>query len=170
MLSLGVTTDQLMLVQSAAGAVYMLIVTLLDGTLTPGIELLLHDVEVSSTLVAWALAITAGTAIILKLVAEHSAVTAIVVTTARKALTLLASFVLFPKHLGLGHPIGAALVFGSAFVAHAAKKPKGGDHASDASSREGGLAGGDHGAAAHGEAAGAMAPSAGGGPRCTNVV
>jgi hypothetical protein len=43
-------------------------------------------------------------------------VMAIVVTTTRKALTLFASFVLFPKHLGISHPIGAALVFGSAFV------------------------------------------------------
>jgi hypothetical protein len=38
------------------------------------------------------------------------------VTTGRKALTLFASFVLFPKHFGIGHPIGAMLVFGSAFV------------------------------------------------------
>ena len=37
-------------------------------------------------------------------------------TTLRKAFTLLASFVLFPKSLGLGHPVGAALVFCSAFV------------------------------------------------------
>ena len=121
-LSSGVSTDELMLVQSLAGMAYMLVVTLLDGTLAPGVDLLLHDVEVSSTLVAWGCSITAGTALVLKLVAEHSAVVAIVVTTVRKALTLLASFMLFPKHIGLGHPIGAALVFGSAFVAHTAKR------------------------------------------------
>ena len=51
-----------------------------------------------------------------RLVEEYSAVMAIVVTTTRKALTLFASFLLFPKHLGISHPIGAALVFGSAFV------------------------------------------------------
>ena len=31
---------------------------------------------------------------------------------------------LFPKHVGIGHPIGAALVFGSAFVAQRKKKKK----------------------------------------------
>ena len=121
-LSKGVTPDQLMLVQSLFGMVYMLVITLCDGTFLPGMSLLLHDVEVSAVLVLWAIAITAGTALILQLVAEYSAVVAIVVTTCRKALTLLASFILFPKHLGWGHPIGAALVFGAAFVSFGAKK------------------------------------------------
>ena len=34
---------------------------------------------------------------------------------------MVASFLLFPKHVGIGHPLGAALVFGSAFVT--LKKP-----------------------------------------------
>ena len=55
-------------------------------------------------------------ALILRLVDEYSAVTAITVTTLRKAGTLAASFALFPKPLSLGHPIGAALVLCSAFV------------------------------------------------------
>ncbi len=101
----GVRPDQLMLVQSAFGACNMLVVTAFDGTLLPGVHLLLHDFACSSTLLIWSLCITAGTALILQLVAEFSAVTAIVVTTARKALTLICSFLLFPKHLGLRHPI-----------------------------------------------------------------
>ena len=111
-----------MLYQSAVGMAYMLVVTCADGTLLPGMGLLLNDTAVGSTLLLWALAIIAGTALVLQLVAEFSAVTAIVVTTARKALTLIASFVLFPKAIGIGHPIGAALVFGSAFVAQRAKR------------------------------------------------
>ena len=67
-------------------------------------------------LLGWAAALTAGTALILRLVDEYSAVTAITVTTLRKAGTLAASFALFPKPLSLGHPIGAALVLCSAFV------------------------------------------------------
>ena len=121
-LNSGVATDQLMFWQSAFGATFMLVVTACDGTLRPGFDLLLTDYAVSSTMVAWAISITVGTAFILQLVAEFSAVTAIVVTTGRKALTLIASFVLFPKHLGIGHPIGAALVFGSAFVAQRKKR------------------------------------------------
>ena len=60
----------------------------------------------------------------LALVDEFSAVAAVVVTTARKAFTLLASFILFPKHLGWGHPIGAALVLGSVFVVRKPSAPK----------------------------------------------
>jgi drug/metabolite transporter (DMT)-like permease len=41
-----------------------------------------------------------------------------------QALTLVASFLLFPKHLGWGHPIGAALVLGSVFVVQKKPKPK----------------------------------------------
>ena len=48
----------------------------------------------------------------------------VTVTTARKAFTLLASFILFPKHLGWGHPIGAALVLGSVFVVRKPSAPK----------------------------------------------
>ena len=109
-------------------------------------------------MVLWAVAITAGTAMVLQLVAEYSAVVAIVVTTVRKALTLLASFLLFPKHVGWGHPVGAALVFGAAFVSFGAK-PKG----KAPKSAEAFLA-----AAARG--AGAAASNGGGGNRCTNTV
>ena len=123
-LQMGVTTEQLLFMQSVFGMVCMLCVTIADGTLLPGIDLLLRDVQVSITLIAWAIAIIGGTALILKLVAEYSAVAAIVVTTVRKALTLIASFALFPKHIGIGHPIGAALVFGSAFVAQSAKRKR----------------------------------------------
>lgn len=118
----GISTDALMLMQSAFGTCLMTVTCAIDGTLVPGLHLLLDDFEVSSTLVLWAIAITAGTALVLRLVEHYSAVTAIVVTTARKALTLIASFVLFPKPIGIGHPIGAALVFGSAFVAQRKKR------------------------------------------------
>lgn len=115
-LSQGATTSMLMLAQSACGGLLMLVTCLLDGTFWPGLYLLVTDFDVSLTLVLWALALTSGTALVLRLVDEHSAVTAILVTTVRKALTLFASFILFPKHIGIGHPIGACLVFGSAFV------------------------------------------------------
>lgn len=151
-LTSGVSPDQLMFWQSVAGSGYMLLVTAADGTLLPGLRLLTHDVEVASTLLLWAVAIIGGTALVLQLVAEHSAVVAIVVTTVRKACTLLASFLLFPKHVGLGHPIGAALVFGSAFVAQSAKKGKAPKTATS-----------------HGQATGGQ-PSSHNGNRCTHVV
>lgn len=120
-LSGGVSISELMLAQSGFGGAFMLVTCTLDGTLRPGIALLLSDAAVCTTLMLWALAITTGTALVLRLVDEYSAVTAIVVTTVRKALTLFASFMLFPKHLGIGHPLGAALVFGSAFLTLKAK-------------------------------------------------
>lgn len=125
----GVSADMLMFYQSLLGAVYMLVICCVDGTLAPGLGLLLHDPTVGGVLLLWSLVIILGTALVLQLVQEFSAVTAIVVTTVRKALTLVASFILFPKALGLGHPLGAALVFGSAFVAQRAKKAAGGKSA-----------------------------------------
>jgi len=117
----GITVAELMCAQSACGGVLMLFTCVLDGTLGPGLYLLVSDARVCATLMSWTLCITAGTALVLRLVDEYSAVTAIVVTTVRKALTLFASFILFPKHIGIGHPLGAALVFGSAFIT--LKKP-----------------------------------------------
>ena len=127
MTTTGVTSDALMLVQSLFGMAYMFVVTLADQTLLPGIHMLYDDTEVRWVLVVWAVAITIGTSLVLRLVSDYSAVTAIVVTTMRKALTLIASFVIFPKHLGLGQPVGAALVFGSAFVAQRKKRSASGD-------------------------------------------
>jgi drug/metabolite transporter (DMT)-like permease len=112
----GVTVQMLMLYQSLAGMAYMAVATVASGTLGSGCRLLVSGDPVALMLLGWAAALTAGTALILRLVDEFSAVTAITVTTLRKAGTLFASFVLFPKPLGIGHPIGAALVLGSAFV------------------------------------------------------
>ena len=54
-------------------------------------------------LLGWAAALTAGTALILRLVDEYSAVTAITVTTLRKVLC---------PSLGLGLPLGLGLGLG----------------------------------------------------------
>ena len=85
--------------------------------------MLATDATVALLLAAWAIALTIGTALVMTLVADYSAVVAICVTTLRKALSILCSFVLFPKLWGWGHPVGMALVLASVFVAKKAKKP-----------------------------------------------
>ena len=122
-LSRGVKVAELMLYQSAGGACYMLVVCAAQGSLLPGLQLLATDATVALLLAAWAIALTIGTALVMTLVADYSAVVAICVTTLRKALSILCSFVLFPKLWGWGHPIGMALVLASVFVAKKAKKP-----------------------------------------------
>lgn len=112
----GVEVSQLMFFQSLCGLAYMGVACAAAGTLLPGAALLFAEPPVALMLFAWAGALTAGTALVLRLVDEYSAVTAITVTTLRKAGTLAASFVLFPKPIGPGHPLGAALVLASAFV------------------------------------------------------
>ena len=91
------------------------------------------------------LVVGAGTALLLTIVGEYSAVTAVVLTSVRKVrptvvhhhpkparswspahwqvatrrrqvFTLCASFVLFPKHVGVGHFVGGGLVLGSALA------------------------------------------------------
>ena len=112
----GVEVSQLMFFNSLCGLAYMGVACAAAGTLLPGFSLLLAEPPVALMLLAWAGALTAGTALVLRLVDEYSAVTAITVTTLRKAGTLAASFLLFPKPIGAGHFLGAALVLGSAFV------------------------------------------------------
>ena len=97
-----------MLYQSAGGACYMLVVCAAQGSLLPGLQLLATDATVALLLAAWAIALTIGTALVMTLVADYSAVVAICVTTLRKALSILCSFVLFPKLWGWGHPVGMA--------------------------------------------------------------
>mmetsp|Transcript_26036 Transcript_26036/g.45743 ORF Transcript_26036/g.45743 Transcript_26036/m.45743 type:complete len:128 (-) Transcript_26036:11-394(-) len=112
------------MIQSAIGCVYMLFTVMATSGLSTGLRLLASDVGITFTLLTWSVALITGTALVLVLVDEFSAVAAVSVTTVRKAFTLLASFVLFPKPLGWGHAVGAALVFGSAFVARKSSPPK----------------------------------------------
>ncbi len=119
----GIHPPQLMLYQSMAGAAYTLVICFGNGSLYTGFAMLRREPLVLAVLLLWIVSIICGTALVLQLVSEFSAVTAVIVTTSRKALTLLASFVLFPKPLGIGHPIGAALVFGSAFITLKAPAP-----------------------------------------------
>ena len=80
---------------------YMAVASAAAGTLLSGATLLLSSAPLAAMLLGWAAALTAGTACVLRLVDEYSAVVAITVTTVRKAGTLAASFLLFPKPLGV---------------------------------------------------------------------
>jgi len=115
-LQAGCSVRQLMLHQSAFGILSMLLICGANGSLISAFEMLVKDARLTAILLVWATTITLGTALVLQLVSEFSAVTAVTVTTLRKALTITASFVLFPKAMGWGHPVGATLVLASAFV------------------------------------------------------
>jgi len=82
-----------------------------SGTLRLGLALLARERRLTAAFLLWAVAITGGTTLIMQLVSDYSAVTAVSVTSVRKAATLVASFVLFPKPLGWGHVAGALCVF-----------------------------------------------------------
>ncbi len=112
----GVTVNSLMACQSAFGVLSMLVTCYLSGTLAAGIRLVASDGVLFGELVLWALCLLGGTELILRVVGEYSAVVAVLITSMRKAATLFCSFLFFPKPLGIGHPIGAALVLGSALV------------------------------------------------------
>ena len=51
--------------------------------------------------------------VMLRVVGEFSAVTAVVLSLLRKVFSLLVSYVLFPKAFALGHGLGLLLVFGA---------------------------------------------------------
>ncbi len=51
--------------------------------------------------------------VMLRVVGDFSAVTAVVLSLLRKVLSLMVSYVLFPKAFALGHGLGLLLVFGA---------------------------------------------------------
>ncbi len=120
----GTSVEMLVFCQAGFGTLAMGLVAGASDKLGPGVAMMRADHRVAGAILLWAVAITVGVTLVMRLVGEFSAVTAVAVTTVRKAATLAASYILFPKPLGWGHVGGAALVFGSAFVKHALGRRK----------------------------------------------
>lgn len=65
----------------------------------------------------FAISTYAGVAAYLRLVSNYSGVTAVVVTTSRKVVTVTLSFLLFPKSVGWGH-VASGLIVILGVIAH----------------------------------------------------
>jgi len=106
----------LMFVQSLASAGMLLVWTALTGELAEGVSHCWADSRVLFALCGWALSNMSGIIVMLQVVGEFSAVTAVVLSLVRKMVSLSVSYFFFPKALSAGHGIGLLLVFCSVTV------------------------------------------------------
>ena len=111
----------LMYVQSLVGTALLLTWTTVSGEFAEGIEQCLSDTRVTIVLLSWALSNMGGIVVMLRIVGEFSAVTAVVLSLVRKFASIIVSYTLFPKPLSMPHAVGLVLVF-SSVIMHSFRK------------------------------------------------
>jgi drug/metabolite transporter (DMT)-like permease len=100
-----------MLLQSLASAALLLVWTAFSGELVEGIYQCQRDPRILIALLSWAISNMAGIVVMLRIVGEFSAVTAVVLSLVRKIFSLFVSYAFFPKVFNGGHAVGLLLVF-----------------------------------------------------------
>ena len=101
----------LMYIQSVVSTLVLLVWTAVSGELMEGLKHCWRDSRISFAVLAWALSCMAGIIVMLRVVAEFSAVTAVVFGLIRKVASIFISYSLFPKPLTPAHTIGLLMVF-----------------------------------------------------------
>lgn len=100
----------------------MSIITVGNGTLLPFLKVLKDDKTLSLYFGVYTVLSYISISCYMTLVKRFGGVSAVVLTTARKAMTILLSFVLFPKGFSWLYVAGSFLVLGSVMVASICKK------------------------------------------------
>eukprot|EP00281_Chroomonas_sp_CCMP1168_P027642 CAMPEP_0206245804 /NCGR_PEP_ID=MMETSP0047_2-20121206/18901_1 /ASSEMBLY_ACC=CAM_ASM_000192 /TAXON_ID=195065 /ORGANISM="Chroomonas mesostigmatica_cf, Strain CCMP1168" /LENGTH=276 /DNA_ID=CAMNT_0053671145 /DNA_START=1 /DNA_END=828 /DNA_ORIENTATION=- len=117
---------QLMYVQSLSGFVFLFAFAGATGELSVAINKCYTNITILWYLSAWAALNMFGIVLMLKVAGEFNAVTAVLTSSARKFLSLIVSYVFFPKPIILAHGAGLLFVFGAIFAHtwHKQKKKK----------------------------------------------
>jgi adenosine 3'-phospho 5'-phosphosulfate transporter B3 len=100
----------------------MTIITLGNGTLFPFLRLISIDSTLASYFAVYTVLSYVSISCYMTLVKRFGGVAAVVLTTARKAMTLALSFLLFPKGFSWMYVHGSLLVLGAVMVAGICKK------------------------------------------------
>jgi adenosine 3'-phospho 5'-phosphosulfate transporter B3 len=109
----------MLVLQSGFASAFSLLIAASLGELPPGLALLSSGPNASSLCALigiYGAVMLGGTSCVLSLVNEYGAASAVLVTLLRKCLSMLASYVLWPKALTAAHLLGALLVLGSPYV------------------------------------------------------
>jgi len=93
------------------GAIQILPMLLLNGELFEGMEFCRNNMYVFTQITAYAVLGYCGILFVLGLVRISSALTTVIVTSCRKALTVIISFLLFVKPLSIYHVLGFLVFF-----------------------------------------------------------
>jgi adenosine 3'-phospho 5'-phosphosulfate transporter B3 len=100
----------------------MTVITLGDGTLLQFWDLIRRDSTLAMYFAVYTILSYASISCYMILVKRFGGVTAVVLTTARKAMTLVLSFMLFPKGFSWLYVYGSLLVLGAVMMASICKK------------------------------------------------
>jgi adenosine 3'-phospho 5'-phosphosulfate transporter B3 len=90
--------------------------TALSGALTGCLQLILHNRQLASYFAVYTFVAYVAISCHMNVVKRYGGVAAVFVATFRKAMTLVISFVLFPKTFSWYYPVGAVLVLGGLMV------------------------------------------------------
>lgn len=104
--------EEMIFMSYAGGSCLLLLICMATGEINQGLAFLQHKDDVTHVLliiVVFAACGFCGVSCVTALTKRFGALTAALTTTARKAVTIMLSFVLFPKPIGLGHVVGAVL-------------------------------------------------------------
>lgn len=107
---------QLMYVQSIFGSIFLLILTGATGELEAGIRQCMDNINILWYLSAWSALNMFGIVLMLKVAGEFSAVVAVLTSSIRKLMSLVVSYLFFPKPLTYVHALGMGFVFGAIFM------------------------------------------------------
>lgn len=103
----------------------MTVVTLGNGTLVQFVKAISRDSTLAMYFAVYTVLSYISISCYMTLVKRFGGVTAVVLTTARKAMTILLSFMLFPKGFSWLYVYGSLLVLGAVMVASICKKLSG---------------------------------------------
>ena len=118
--------EELVFMSYAGGSLVLFLVCMCTGEMSSGLTYMNHHdgysmFSSSSVIVVFAACGFCGVSCVAALTKRFGALVAVITTTARKALTLLLSFVFFPKPFGFGHFAGIILFTTGIFLKSTSK-------------------------------------------------
>ena len=120
----GATENELLLYSFGFGALWLLPLIVLRGELHRGVLFCWQRPLVFAQIIVAGVLAYIGTALILSLLRETSALVTTITTSCRKALSIVASFVLFSKPFSVNYIYGTVLVFSGILINFLARSKK----------------------------------------------
>ena len=115
--------DDLIFYAYTGGSCLLLVAAVVSGEIFHGIKFVSERPHVIFPLILYALTGFAGVSCVAALTKRFGALTAAITTTARKGLTLLLSFILFPKPFSATHFVGCSMFMSGLVFKATRKKP-----------------------------------------------
>lgn len=120
----GSTSGEIIVFMNAFAAANAGAALLVSGNLLPSIEYITATGVLVPLVIFYSLCNFLGTTAILSVINEFGSPSAIIVTNMRKVMTILGSFIVYPKPFTLLHGVGLLLVTGGVYAHEVSRKKK----------------------------------------------